>query len=368
MTEYNILCLPGDGIGPDVMAEACKVLDAVGERFGHHFTFEEGIVGVSGIESYGIAIRDDEMALARASDSILFGAVGGAVQDAHATVRPEDAIFRLRKDFNFYANLRPVVATPALIDSSPIKREYLEGVDMIVVRELTGGLYYGSPKERRTTPDGMREAVDTLYYNETEVRRIVRLAFELAAARRGKVTSVDKANVLMTSRLWREVTEEVAKDFPAVTLEHILVDSAAMALIRAPKSFDVIVTENTFGDILTDEASVLAGSLGMLPSASLNGKPPERAGSPALRFGFYEPIHGTAPDIAGRGIANPLGMILSAAMMLRTSFGLDDAAGAVESAVNAMLNSGIRTPDLGGKIGTTEIGNRVADGVRRFGE
>lgn len=365
MTEYNVLCLPGDGIGPEVMAEARKVLDAVGAQFGHAFTFEEGIVGVAAIDAYGVAIRDAEMNLARASDSILFGAVGGATQDAHATVRPEDAIFRLRKDFNLYANIRPVVTTPALLDSSPLKREVLEGVDMLVVRELTGGLYYGTPKERRTEADGTRSAVDTLYYTEGEIARIVRLACELAQGRRGKVTSVDKANVLMSSRLWREVATEVSADFPAVQMDHLLVDSAAMALIRNPRAFDVIVTENTFGDILTDEAAVLAGSLGMLPSASLNGQPPERAGSPAPRFGFYEPIHGTAPDIAGRGIANPLGMILSAAMMLRTSFALDAEAGAVEAAVNDLLESGVRTPDLGGTVGTTEIGDRVAAGVRR---
>lgn len=365
MTEYNILCLPGDGIGPEVMAEACKVLDAVGETYGHAFTFEEGIVGVSGIEAYGIPIRDAEMDLARASDSVLFGAVGGAVQDAHATVRPEDAIFRLRKDFNLYANLRPIVASPALMDASPLKRAVLEGVNMLVVRELTGGLYFGTPKERLTAPDGQRAAVDTLYYTESEVRRIVRLACDLARQRRGKVTSVDKANVLMSSRLWREVAMEVAQEFPDVEMDHVLVDAAAMSLLRNPRAFDVIVTENTFGDILTDEAAMLAGSLGMLPSASLNGQPPERAGSPAQLFGFYEPIHGTAPDIAGTGVANPLGMILSAAMMLRTSFGLHAEAGAVEAVINNLLASGERTRDLGGALGTVAMGDKVADGIRR---
>ena len=366
MTEYNILCLPGDGIGTEVMAEARKVLDAVGERFGHAFTFEEGKVGISGIEAYGTPIRDEEMSLARASDSILFGAVGGATQDTYATVRPEDAIFRLRKDFNLYANLRPVVATPALMDASPIKAEVLDGVDMLVVRELTGGLYFGTPKEHRTLPDGSRAAVDTLYYTEGEIRRVVRLACEIARTRRGKVTSVDKANVLMSSRLWREVATEVAAEFPDVTMDHILVDAAAMALLRNPRGFDVIVTENTFGDILTDEAAMLAGSLGMLPSASLNGQAPERSGSPAKLFGFYEPIHGTAPDIAGQGIANPLGMILSASMMLRTSFGLATEADTVEKVIDGLLAGGNRTRDLGGTLGTVAMGDRVADGVQRF--
>ncbi|MGI8857978.1 MAG: 3-isopropylmalate dehydrogenase [Thermomicrobiales bacterium] len=366
MTEFNVLCLPGDGIGPEVMAEARKVLDAVGERFGHAFTFEVGQVGIAGIEAYGTAIREEEMSLARASDSILFGAVGGATQDAHATVRPEDAIFRLRKDFNLYANLRPVVASPSLIDASPLKPEVLDGVDMLIVRELTGGLYFGSPKERMIAPDGQRAAVDTLYYTESEVRRVVRLACELAQQRRGKVTSVDKANVLMSSRLWREVAMEVAAEFPDIEMDHILVDAAAMALLRNPRAFDVIVTENTFGDILTDEAAMLAGSLGMLPSASLNGQPPERSGSPAQLFGFYEPIHGTAPDIAGQGIANPLGMVLSAAMMLRTSFGLDTEASAVEQVVDGLLANGTRTRDLGGSLGTVAMGDRVADGIRRY--
>jgi len=366
MTDYRVLCLPGDGIGPEIMAEARKVLDAVGERFGHTFHFREGLVGLAGIAAYGTALREEELQAGRESDAILFGAVGGAVQDTTGNVRPEDAIFGLRKGFNFYANLRPVKVTAALIDSSPVKAEVIEGTDILVLRELTGGLYFGSPKERRTLPDGSRAAVDTLYYTEQEVRRIVRLACELARGRRGKVTSVDKANVLMTSRLWREVAMEVAAEFPDVTMDHLLVDTATIALIRNPRQFDVIVTENTFGDILTDEVAVLAGSLGVLPSASLNGEAPMRPGSPAQRFGFYEPIHGTAPDIAVQGIANPLGMILSASMMLRTSFGLNEEADTVEEVVNNLLERGVRTPDLGGTIRTVEMGDAVATGIRAY--
>ncbi len=364
MTDYRVLCLPGDGIGTEIMAEARKVLEAVGERFGHSFQFREGLVGLAAIEAYGVALREEELQAGRESDAILFGAVGGATQDTTGTVRPETAIFGLRKTFNLYANLRPVKVTRALIDASPVKAEVIEGTDILVLRELTGGLYFGSPKERRTLPDGSRAAVDTLYYTEGEVRRVVRLACELARRRRGKVTSVDKANVLMTSRLWREVATEVAAEYPDITMDHLLVDTATIALIRNPRQFDVVVTENTFGDILTDEVAVLAGSLGVLPSASLNGEAPARPGSSAPRFGFYEPIHGTAPDIAGQGIANPLAMILSAAMMLRTSFALNAEADAVEATVNDLLERGVRTADLGGTVRTVEMGDAVAAGVR----
>ena len=322
MTDYRVLCLPGDGIGPEIMTEARKVLEAVGERFGHRFHLTEGLVGLAAIEAYGVAIRREELDAGHASDSILFGAVGGAGQDTSGKTRPEQAIFGLRKEYNLFANLRPVKVQPTLAQSSPVKPEVLEGVDMIIVRELTGGLYFGSPKERRMFHDGTRMAIDTMTYTDHEIERIVRVACDLAITRRGKVTNVDKANVLMTSRLWREVAHEVADSYEgAIEMDDLLVDAATISLIREPRRFDVIVTENTFGDILSDEVAVLAGSLGVLPSASLNGQPPTRPGSPASRFGLYEPIHGTAPDITGRGIANPLGMILSATMMLRTSFG-----------------------------------------------
>ncbi|MCC6629274.1 MAG: 3-isopropylmalate dehydrogenase, partial [Chloroflexi bacterium] len=333
MGDYRIMLMPGDGVGPEVIAEGRKILAAVGQGFGHRFTFESALVGGAAIDAHGTALREGDLAAARECDAILFGAVGGPRWDnPAATVRPEQGLLALRKGLGLFANLRPVTMWPALAEASTLRPDVVSGVDLVVVRELTGGIYFGRPSERRTTADG-REAIDTMTYYEHEIARVVRLACELARGRRKKVTSVDKANVLATSRLWREVAGEVARDFPDVTLEHALVDSTAMALIRHPRQFDVIVTENMFGDILTDEAAMLAGSMGMLPSASLNGRPPARPGSGGVQYGLYEPIHGSAPDIAGQGVANPLAMVLSAAMLLRLSLGLEREAAAVEAAV-----------------------------------
>ena len=367
--ELKIAVLPGDGIGPEVIAEAVGVLEAVGRRFGHAFNLETGRVGGNAIDDFGTPLPDETVELCRRSDAILFGAVGGPKwDDPNAETRPEDGILAIRKNLGLFANLRPVKVYPSLINASPIKPALLEGVDMIVLRELTGGLYFARPKRRWTTKTG-RRGVDTLRYTEREIERVVRVAFELARGRRKRLTSVDKANVLETSRLWRQVTEEVHADYPDVELEHILVDAAAMALIRNPASYDVIVAENMFGDILTDEASVLSGSMGMQPSASLAGlrtvpAPPMPGGAVEKAdesVSLYEPIHGSAPDIAGQGKANPIGMILSAAMMLRHSFGLEEEAQAVESAVEGVLAEGYRTPDIAGDGGETV-------GTRRMGE
>lgn len=377
--ELKIAVLPGDGIGPEVIAEAVGVLEAVGRRFGHAFDLETGRVGGNAIDDFGTPLPDETVELCRRSDAILFGAVGGPKwDDPDAETRPEDGILAIRKNLGLFANLRPVKVYPSLINASPIKPALLEGVDMIVLRELTGGLYFARPKRRWTTKTG-RRGVDTLRYTEREIERVVRVAFELARGRRKRLTSVDKANVLETSRLWRQVTEEVHADYPDVELEHILVDAAAMALIRNPASYDVIVAENMFGDILTDEASVLSGSMGMQPSASLAGlrmpmdpiAPGDGGccggGSPCAAecedesVSLYEPIHGSAPDIAGQGKANPIGTILSAAMMLRHSFGLEEEAQAVESAVEGVLAEGYRTPDIAGDGGETV-------GTRRMGE
>lgn len=373
--ELKIAVLPGDGIGPEVIAEAVGVLEAVGRRFGHAFDLETGRVGGNAIDDFGTPLPDETVELCRRSDAILFGAVGGPKwDDPDAETRPEDGILAIRKNLGLFANLRPVKVYPSLINASPIKPALLEGVDMIVLRELTGGLYFARPKRRWTTKTG-RRGVDTLRYTEREIERVVRVAFELARGRRKRLTSVDKANVLETSRLWRQVTEEVHADYPDVELEHILVDAAAMALIRNPASYDVIVAENMFGDILTDEASVLSGSMGMQPSASLAGlrtvpSPPMPGGAVEdadESVSLYEPIHGSAPDIAGQGKANPIGMILSAAMMLRHSFGLEEEAQAVESAVEGVLAEGYRTPDIAGDggetVGTRRMGEVVAGGV-----
>lgn len=358
--ELKIAVLPGDGIGPEVIAEAVGVLEAVGRRFGHAFDLETGRVGGNAIDDFGTPLPDETVELCRRSDAILFGAVGGPKwDDPDAETRPEDGILAIRKNLGLFANLRPVKVYPSLINASPIKPALLEGVDMIVLRELTGGLYFARPKRRWTTKTG-RRGVDTLRYTEREIERVVRVAFELARGRRKRLTSVDKANVLETSRLWRQVTEEVHADYPDVELEHILVDAAAMALIRNPASYDVIVAENMFGDILTDEASVLSGSMGMQPSASLAGLTGVTE-SADESVSLYEPIHGSAPDIAGQGKANPIGMILSAAMMLRHSFGLEEEAQAVESAVEGVLAEGYRTPDIAGDGGETV-------GTRRMGE
>ncbi|GAB4549331.1 MAG: 3-isopropylmalate dehydrogenase [Anaerolineae bacterium] len=332
----TITLLPGDGIGPEVVAEGRKVLEAVANRFGHSFTFTGALVGGIAIDELGDPLPDDTLTACRAADAVLLGAVGGPKwSDPGAPVRPEQGLLRLRKELGLFANLRPVRGIPALAAASTLKPEVVSGVDLVIVRELTGGLYFGQPQGRRDDEKG-RAAVDTLYYTEAEIERLMRVAFDLARTRRNKVTSVDKANVLASSRLWREVAHEVARDYPDVQYEDLLVDACAMHLIRRPADFDVVATENMFGDILSDEASMLTGSLGMLPSASLGSGPP----------GLYEPIHGSAPDIAGQGIANPLATILSAAMLLRSSLGLPDEAAAVERAVEAVLAAGHRTADL----------------------
>ncbi len=349
----TITLLPGDGIGPEVVAEGRKVLEAVAARFGHTFTFTEALAGGIAIDETGDPLPDESLAACRASDAVLLGAVGGPKwSDPRAPVRPEQGLLRLRKELGLFANVRPVKVIPALADASSLKPEVIAGVDLVIVRELTGGLYFGRPQGREETDRG-RAAVDTLRYTEGEIERLMRVAFDLAQGRRKKLTSVDKANVLASSRLWREVAHEVARDYPDVEYEDLLVDACAMHLIRRPASFDVIATGNMFGDILSDEASMLAGSLGMLPSASLGNEPP----------GLFEPIHGTAPDIAGQGVANPLATILSVAMLLRSGLGLADEADAVEQAVDSVLAAGHRTPDLTAPgqpaVSTQEMGDLV---------
>jgi 3-isopropylmalate dehydrogenase len=349
----SIVLLPGDGVGPEVVAEGRKVLEATAAASGHDFDFSEQLVGGASIDAHGTALTDEALLACRAADAVFLGAVGGPKwDDPTADVRPEQGLLRLRSELGLYANLRPVSVFPELVQSSPLRPELLEGVDVLVVRELTGGIYFGEPRLRENVHGGVR-AVDTMVYTDGEIRRIVRLAFNLASQRRGRVTSVDKANVLETSRLWRQVATEVAEEFPGIELEHQLVDSATMRLIQNPASFDVVVTGNMFGDILTDEASVLAGSLGMLPSASLGDE----------SKGMYEPIHGSAPDIAGRGIVNPIGAILSAAMMLRSSFDLPAEADAVERAVAGALSAGLRTADLApsNTVSTVEMGGAVCE-------
>jgi 3-isopropylmalate dehydrogenase len=364
MGQYTIAVLGGDGIGPEVTAEASRVLLAVAERFNHEMDLHEALVGQAAIEVEGEAINDETMSLCQRSDAVLFGAVGGAgVGSPRAKAQPENALFRLRKELNLFANLRPVRPLPALLGASAIKRDVLRGVDLLVVRELTGGLYYGRPSEIRAgSGDDGASAVDTMIYTEGEIERILRYAFELAQGRRKLVTSVDKANVLSCSRLWRQVATRVASDFPDVELRHLLVDSCAMGLIRQPRDFDVIVTENMFGDILTDEASMLAGSMGMLPSASLGTRRTVHG-----QFGLYEPIHGTAPDIAGQGKANPLAAILSAALLLRYSLGLAQEALAVERAVRQTIEHGYRTADIMTSsamlVTTCEMGKQVVSAL-----
>jgi 3-isopropylmalate dehydrogenase len=363
MGHYTIAVLGGDGIGPEVTAEAAGVLQAVAERFGHTFTFKEALVGQSAIEAEGVPISQETLALCAASDAVLFGAVGTIdTKPAASGPKPESAILRLRKELELFTNLRPVRPFPALLDASAIRPERLQGVDLVVVRELTGGLYFGKPSEIREDERGAL-AIDTMIYSEAEIERVVRYACELARGRRQQVTSVDKANVLSCSRLWRRVAERVAQDYPDVELRHALVDSCAMDLIRRPAAFDVIVTENMFGDILTDEASMLAGSMGLLPSASLGTRTTAHG-----QFGLYEPIHGTAPDIAGQGKANPLAAILSAALLLRHSLGLAVEAAAVERAVEAVIAAGYRTPDIAASqeeaVSTQTMGAEVA---RRVG-
>jgi 3-isopropylmalate dehydrogenase len=367
LQAYRVATIPGDGVGPEVVEAARRVVDAAARRFGFTVEWTEVLAGGVAIDTYGVAIQPEGVETCAAADAILLGAVGGPKwSDPSVPVRPEQALFALRGGLGLYANLRPVTIHPALLAASPVRAELLEGVDMVIVRELTGGVYFGA-REEPSGAAGDRSALDTMPYHEREISRIVRLAFELARGRRGRVTSVDKANVLATSRLWRIIAEEVARDFPEVALQHQLVDSCAMLLVRRPADFDVIVTENLFGDILSDEAAVLAGSLGMLPSASLG----ERRTAHGT-FGLYEPIHGSAPDIAGQDKANPIGTILSGAMLLRMSLGRADAAAAIEAAVHRALDDGWRTVDLADPadqrdglvvVGTTAMATAVIDAL-----
>ena len=359
--EYRIAVISGDGIGPEIVTEAKKVLDRVGQVFGHTFHYTEVDMGGVSIDKYGVPLTKEALETAKNSDSVLLGAVGGHVgnsrwYDVAPELRPEAGLLAIRKGLNLFANIRPACLYDGLEDACPLKREIIgDGFDMVIVRELTGGLYFG---ERHTEEvNGVMQATDTLVYNETEIRRVAVKAFETAMKRKKKVTSVDKANVLDSSRLWRKVVAEVAADYPEVALENMLVDDCAMQLVMDPGQFDVILTENMFGDILSDEASMITGSIGMLSSASLNeGK-----------FGLYEPSHGSAPDIAGKGIANPIATILSAAMMLRFSFDLDKEAEAVENAVKKVLAGGYRTADIMAEgmkqTGTKEMGDLICSQI-----
>ena len=359
--EYKIALIPGDGIGPEIVSEAKKVLDKVCEKYNHTFTYSEVLLGGASIDVHGVPLTDEAIATAKASDAVLMGSIGGDAKTSpwyklEPSKRPEAGLLAIRKALNLFANLRPAYLYNELRDACPLRDEIIgDGFDMIIVRELTGGLYFGARKT--TEENGVRTAVDTLSYNENEIRRIAIKAFEIARKRRNKVTSVDKANVLDSSRLWRSVVEDVAKDYSDVTLEHMLVDNCAMQLVRDPKQFDVILTENMFGDILSDEASMVTGSIGMLSSASLN----------ETKLGLYEPSHGSAPDIAGQNKANPIATILSAAMMLRYSLDLDKEADAVEAAVQKVLTDGYRTGDImsdGCKlVGTKEMGDLIADAI-----
>jgi len=374
----RITVLPGDGVGPEVTAEAVKVMGAVAARWGHEFHFDEGLIGGCAIDATGSSLPETTLELCRYADAVLLGAVGGPRWDgASQTDRPERGLLALRKGLGVYANLRPVVARQRLVGASPLRAELLRDVDVMVVRELTGGIYFGE-KGREPMSGGGERAFDVCGYTTGEIERVARVAGEIARARRRRLTSVDKANVLETSRLWRSVVSRViAEEFPDVALEHMLVDSCAMHLIRRPADFDVIVTENMFGDILTDEASMLAGSMGLLPSASLgvgaddgvdaiDPTEPEGVarGSAPSRMGLYEPIHGSAPDIAGKGIANPIGAILSVAMLLRYSLGLEKEARLVESVVDAALDDGVLTAELASRGQrawlTTEVGDEIA--------
>lgn len=362
---FEILMFPGDGVGPEVLGEARTLLERIAPSIGVTFNFDERLIGGAAIDAHGTPLLEEDLAAAQNADAVMLGAVGGPAWDALSKeTRPEAGLLKLRKALNLFANLRPVKVFDALADNSSLKPEVVRGVDLLVVRELTGGVYFGQPSTRGQDANG-RNALDTLPYHETEIERIVDLAFRLAGERRKKVTSVDKANVLSTSQLWREVATEVGGRYPDITLEHALVDSCAMRLVGRPRDFDVMVMENLFGDILSDEAAVLSGSLGMLPSASVHGAPPSRSGTAARMFGMYEPVHGSAPDIAGQGIANPTGAILSAAMMLRLSFGLGEAADAIEDAVAAVLDDGHRTRDIASSaetaISTGEFSQRVQE-------
>ena len=359
--KLNIVCIPGDGIGPEIVTEAKKVLKKIEAVYGHEMQFEDILMGGASIDVHGVPLTDEAIATAKAADAVLMGSIGGDAKTSpwyklEPSKRPEAGLLAIRKALNLFANLRPAYLYNELRDACPLRDEIIgDGFDMIIVRELTGGLYFGARKT--TEENGVRTAVDTLSYNENEIRRIAIKAFEIARKRRNKVTSVDKANVLDSSRLWRSVVEDVAKDYPDVTLEHMLVDNCAMQLVRDPKQFDVILTENMFGDILSDEASMVTGSIGMLSSASLN----------ETKLGLYEPSHGSAPDIAGQNKANPIATILSAAMMLRYSLDLDKEADAVEAAVQKVLTAGYRTGDIMSEgcklVGTKEMGDLIADAI-----
>ena len=359
--DAKITLIPGDGIGPEIVTEAVKVLDAVAKRFGHTFTYSKILMGGCSIDEYGDPLTDEALEVAKSGDAVLLGAVGGDVgnsrwYDVEPHLRPEAGLLKIRKELGLFANVRPAYLYKELAGACPLKEDISEkGIDMVIMRELTGGLYFG---ERKTeVKDGLRTATDTLVYNEDEIKRIAVKAFDIAGKRRKKVTSVDKANVLDSSRLWRAVVHEVEKDYPDIELEDMLVDNAAMQLVRDPAQFDVILTENMFGDILSDEASMVTGSIGMLSSASLR----------ADKFGLYEPSHGSAPDIAGKNIANPLATILSAALMLRYSFDLDEEAKAIEDAVQKVLTEGYRTGDIfeegDEKVSTTRMGDLIAEKI-----
>lgn len=358
---YKIGSIKGDGIGPEIVTQAQKVLEAVGSKFGHDFQFTELLLGGASIDVNGVPLTDETIETAKKMDAVLMGSIGGDANTSpwyklEPSLRPEAGLLKIRKALNLFANLRPAVLYKELSAACPLKEELTEGgFDILIMRELTGGLYFGDRSTKAI--DGVMTAVDTLSYNENEIRRIAIKAFEVAMKRRKKVTSVDKANVLDSSRLWRKITEEVAKDYPEVTLEHMLVDNCAMQLVRNPKQFDVILTENMFGDILSDEASMVTGSIGMLASASLND----------TSFGLYEPSHGSAPDIAGKNIANPIATILSASMMLRFSLNLSEEADAIDNAVAKVLEEGYRTGDIYSegttKCSTTEMGQLIADRI-----
>ena len=357
--KAKIAVLPGDGIGPEVTAEAVKVLGAVADRFGHQFEYNQALIGGAAMDATGDPLPNETMDLCLASDAVLLGAIGTPkYDDTRAAKRPEQGLLGLRKNLDLFANLRPVKLYPSLLSASTIKESALQGVDLMVVRELTGGLYFGKPSERWIDQKGQRHAVDTMAYSDWEIERVVRRACEVARTRRRKVTSVDKANVLTSSRLWREVAIEVAAQFPDLTFEHMLVDTCAMQLVRRPAQFDVIVTENTFGDIITDEASMLAGSMGMLASASLSSG----------TLGMYEPIHGSAPKYAGQNVANPIATILSGAMLLRHSLNLAAEAEAIDAAVNVVLEDGYRTYDIMSegrvKVSTSQMGDLIANRIR----
>jgi len=357
MSSYNLLMLPGDGIGPEVVNEVERVIDWFNKNTDSKFEIEKDLVGGSAYDAHGAAISDAAMDLAHKSDAIIFGAVGGPKWDnVPFEVRPEAGLLRLRKDLDLFANLRPAICYKALADASSLKRELVEGLDILILRELTGGVYFGEPKEITDLPDGQQKAVDTQIYTTSEVQRIARVAFELAKTRKGKVTSTEKRNVMISGVFWNKVVSEVHKnEYPDMQLEHILADACAMQLVRKPKQFDLIVADNLFGDILSDEAAMLTGSMGMLPSASL-GAVNETTGK---RNAMYEPVHGSAPDIAGQGIANPIAEIASFAMALRYSFNLTEEAKLIEDSISAALDTGIRTPDIMQdgmkKVGTQQI-------------